>query len=88
MFLGNGQHAARAAGRVIDADETFLGELGAVRLEHQLDHQADDVARGVELPGGFVAGFFELADQVFKNRAHAVVIDVFGRQVDFGRRPG
>ena len=81
MFLGDGEHPARAARGVVDGDELFLGELGAVRLEHQLDHEADDVAWRVELPGGFVAGFFELADEILEDRAHAVVVHGGGRQV-------
>ncbi len=88
MFFGEGQYAACAASGVVDGDELFAGQLGAVRLEHELDHEADDVAWGVELSSSLVAGFLELADEVLEDRAHAVVVHGFGREVGIGERLG
>ena len=88
MLLGNGQHTTRATGRIINTHQTFFGKLGAVWLKHQFNHQADNIARRVKLPGSFITGFFKLTDQVFKNSPHAVVINIFRRQINFRERLG
>ena len=54
-LFGQRQHAARAAGRIVDlADDAAPGELGIVVGDQQIDDQADDFARGKMLTGGFV----------------------------------
>ena len=62
------------------------GEQVAVFDEQQVDHQADDVARGEVLAGGLVGDFGELADQLLKGEAHVVVADLVGMQRE-GREP-
>ena len=58
------QHAAGAAGRVVDG----LALLGV----EDVDHQPHDGARGVELAGLLVGGVGELLDQVFVGLAEDV----------------
>ena len=84
VLLGDGEHAAGAAGGVVDPHQTFLGQLCPVRFKHQLDHQPDDVAGGIKLTGGVVAGFLELSDEVLEDGSHAVVVHVLRREVDIG----
>ena len=48
--------------------------------EQQVDHEADDVARGEVLAGGLVGDFGELADQLLEDQAHVVVADLVGVQ--------
>ena len=62
------QHAARAAGRIVD-------RLAFLRVEH-LDHHPHDAARGVELAGLVASGDVgELADQVLVGVAEHVGAD-------------
>jgi hypothetical protein len=61
---GGEQHAASAAGRVVDG-------LALAGVEH-LDHQAHHAARGIELAGLLVGGVGELLDQVFVGIAQQV----------------
>ena len=70
------QHAAGAAGRIVDG-------LALLRVE-DVDHQADDAARGVELAGLLVGGVGELLDQVLVGVADDVVAD---RRVAEGQAP-
>ena len=50
MFLGHGQHAAGAAGRIVDGEVPVRdGDC------QQFDHQPDDLARGEVLSGLFAA---------------------------------
>ena len=65
VFLGHRQHAARAAGRVVDG-EVPVGD-GDVE---QLHHQADDFARGEVLSGLFAALFREAPQQFLVDVAH------------------
>ncbi len=65
---GAEQHAARAAGRVVDA-------LAFLRVE-DVDHHPDDAARGVELAGLLALGDVgELADQILVGVAEDVGAD-------------
>ena len=93
VVLGLGQHPAAAAGRVVDGHHR--GQLAADRVEDEVGHQVDDLPRGEVLPGFLVVLFVELADQLFKDIAHAEVrqaghqvairvLGVVGRQVDVG----
>ena len=49
--------------------------------EQQVDHQLDDLARGVVLPGVLVVRFGKAADEFFKNVAHLQIGDAGGVQV-------
>jgi hypothetical protein len=68
MQEGIEQEAAGAAGGIEDL-------LAKLRLE-QLDHEADDVARGAELP--VLAGLLHLFEQILEDVAHDVGIDRAG----------
>ena len=91
--LGLGQHAAAAAGRIIDGEGKR--QLILDRVKHQVGHQLDHLTRGEVFPGLFVILFVEFADQLFEHIAHAEVgqrrqfvalriFTVFGCQVDIG----
>lgn len=86
VFAGHGEHAARACCGVVDGAHHGIarGEDVAVFDEQQVDHEADDFARGEVFPGGFVGDFRELADQFFKDQAHLGVVHPVGVQVDVG----
>jgi uncharacterized membrane protein YcjF (UPF0283 family) len=46
VLLGDREHAARAAGRVVERlDDALGGQHVAVLAEQQVDHQPDDLAR-------------------------------------------
>ena len=59
VFLGHGQHAAGAAGGVVDGDVP----VGDGNFQ-QLDHEPDDLARG-EVFSGLLAALFREAPQQF-----------------------
>jgi hypothetical protein len=82
-LLSDGEHAARAAGAVIE--QVGAGsDLGLDGQEHEIRHQSDRVARRPVLAGLFVVLFVELADQLLEHGAHRVVVDSGGREVDVG----
>ena len=82
VLLGHGEHAARAAGRVIDGrGGARAGQGGVVVGEQQVDHQLDDLARGVVLPGVLVVRFGKAADEFFEDVAHLQIGDAGGVQV-------
>ncbi len=70
-ILGLGEHAARAAGRIVDGDDRW--ELPFHRLKQQVDHELDDLSRGEVLPGLLIILFVELADEFLKHVAHAEI---------------
>ncbi|TKS59444.1 MAG: hypothetical protein EWM72_02254 [Nitrospira sp.] len=65
VFLGDGQHAARAAGGVVDG-EMPVGN-GNVQ---QLDHETDDFARGEVISGLLAALFREPPEQFLIDITH------------------
>ena len=70
IFLGYGEHAAGAAGRVVDrAGDPGLIDVVLVGVD-EMRHQADHFARGKMVAGLFVRLFVEPADQVFEYIAH------------------
>ena len=71
VFLGDGQHPARAAGGAKDgADDALALQFGGVFGKEQVDHQPDHLAGGVVLPGGLVRHFRKAAQQLLKDVAH------------------
>ena len=69
MLAGDGQHAARAGRGVVDgAHHARLGQHIVILDEEQVDHEADDFARGEVLSGGLVGEFGELADQFLEDQ--------------------
>jgi len=74
LLDGGQQHAAGAAGRVVDGFP-LLG------VEH-LDHQPHHAARGIELAGFLVGGVGEFLDQVFVRVAQHVRGDVLVAEGD------
>ncbi len=85
MLFGDRKHAARAGGRVVDrAHDAGLGQNLVVLDEDEVDHQADDFARGEMLSGRLVGEFRELADQLLEDEAHLGVVDDVGVKIDGG----
>ena len=84
MVLGDGEDATGAAAAVIDGAGDALGacQLG-IEHQHEIDHEADAVARGKVLAGVFVEGFVEFAEQMLEDVAHLVVGHGGGAQVHF-----
>jgi len=82
-IFGAGQHAAGAAAGVVDVHRFASAREFSVVLRHQqLDHKADDLARGEVLAGVLIAGFVEFADELFEDQAHLGIADGTGVQVD------
>ena len=82
-LLGDGEHAARAAGAVVEQVGAGL-DLGLDGQEDEVRHQAHGVARRPVLAGLLVVLLVELADQLLEDRAHRVVVDAGRREVDVG----
>ena len=83
VLLGDHEHAAGAAARVVDgADDLPLPDAILVAGEHQVDHQVDHVARREVLAGVLVERLVELPDQLLEDRAHRRVVDSIRVQVD------
>ena len=81
-LFGDGEHAAGACGGIIDAavdagfeDVFFFGE-------DEVDHEADDFARGEVIACFFVGLLVEFADQFLEDVAHLQVGDAPGGEVD------
>ena len=93
--FGHGQHAAGAAGAVIEQVGAGLDLIGN-RQEEEIGHQLDGVARRPVFAGFFVVFLVEPSHQLLKDRAHAVIVEAgvldgavgilhrIGAQVDVG----
>ena len=73
-LLGHGQHAARAAGAVVEQIGARLDLVGD-RQEDQVGHQLHRVARRPVLAGFLVVLLVEAADELLEDRAHGVVVE-------------
>ena len=85
VLLGDREHAAGAAGGVEHgAHDARRAQRVVVLDEEEIDHQADDFARGEVLAGRLVGQLGELAEQLLVEVAHLDVGDLVGVQVDLG----
>ena len=83
MLARDAEHAARAGCRVVEmAEHTGLAEGLVIFGEDEVDHEADDFARGEVLSGRLVRELGELADEFLECRAHLRVAHAVGMQVD------
>ena len=82
-FLRDCQHPARTAGAVVKQVGASL-DLILDRQEHEVCHQANGVSRRPVFARFLVVLFIELADQFLKDRAHRMVVDAGGGQIDLG----
>ena len=83
VLLGDHQHAAGAAARVVDGADRLLGaDLLLVTGEHEIHHQMHDISRREVLAGILVQRLVELPDQLLEDRAHRGVVDLVRVQVD------
>ena len=81
VLLGHREHAAGAAGGVVDGlDHIALGQI-PLRGQQQVDHQLDHLAGGEVLPGLFVGLFRADPDQLLEHITHLHLIDPLGRKV-------
>ncbi len=79
------EHAAGAGSRIEQgANGAFLAEDVAIGLEQEVDHEADDLARGEVVSGFLVRRFVEFADKFFEAAPHFEVGNGVGVQVDLG----
>ena len=86
VFLGDGEHPAGAARRVVQGADRFgAGQGGVVLREQDVHHQPDHLAGGEVLTRGFVAHLREAAQQFLEDVAHRVVGDG-GLRTGRGRR--
>ena len=84
-FSDDGQHAARAAGRVVDGfDDVAAGEV-FLRREQEIDHELDDLARREVFPGLLVRLLRADPDEFLEDVAHLDVVHAGGRKVDGGK---
>ncbi len=85
IFAGDAEHAAGTRrGVVKGAHHAGPGQHVVILHEDEVDHEADHLARGEMLPGGLVADFGKLADQLLEHETHLVIADALGMQVDVG----
>jgi hypothetical protein len=85
VVLRDREHAAGAARGVVEGlHDALRAQDVVVAREEQVDHQADDLARGEVLTRGLVGLLREAPDQVLEDRAHHVVRHDLGMQVDLG----
>ena len=73
-LLGDGQHAAGAAGAVVEEVGARLDLVGD-RQEDQAGHELDGVAGRPVLAGLLVVLLVEAADQLLEDGAHGVVVE-------------
>ena len=86
VLLGDGQHAAGAAGRVIDRlHDVAVGEV-FFRREQQVDHQLDHLTRREVVPGLLVRLLSADPDQLLEDVAHLHVVHAIRGEVDGGER--
>ena len=84
VFLGDGQHAARAAGGVVDGfDDVAAGEV-LLRREQEIDHELDHLARGEVFPGFLVRLFRADPNEFLEDVAHLDVVHALRREIDGG----
>ena len=84
VFARDGEHAAGAAGGIVKRlDGVGRGEHFIVVHEEDVDHEPDEFARRVVLPGILVAGLGEFADDFFKDVSHFQIGNVVGMEVAF-----
>ena len=84
VFFRDGQHAARAAGGIVNGfDDVAAGEV-FLRREEEIDHELDDLARGEMFPGLLVGLFRADPNEFLEDVAHLHVVHCVGRQVDGG----
>ena len=77
VLLGDGQHAARPAARVVHAQhDPLLAQPSPVAGQQQVDHEVDDIAGGEVLAGVLVQRLVELPDELLEDRAHREVVDL------------
>ena len=85
VLLGDREHAARAAARVVDAARSALRpQFFFVAGQHQVDHEMDHVAGREVLAGVLVQRLVELADELLEDRAHCEVVDLVRVEIDPG----
>ena len=78
VFLGDGQHATRAAGGIVDGfDHMTAGEV-FLRREEEIDHELDHLARGEMFPGFLVGLFRADPDEFLEDVTHLDGIDALG----------
>ena len=76
VLLGNGEHAARAAARVVDTEHHPLGaQTLLVTGQQQVDHEMDHIAGGEVLAGVLFQRLVELPDELLEDGAHGEVVD-------------
>ncbi len=85
-LLGLRQHAAGAAGRVVDrAVDARLVDVLLAGVD-EVRHQADDLARREVVAGLLVGLFVEPHHQMLEQVAHLEVVDAVRVQIDVGHR--
>jgi hypothetical protein len=84
VFFRDGQHAARAAGGIVDGfDDVAAGEV-FLRREEEIDHELYDLAGGEMLPGLLVRLLCADANEFLEDIAHLDVVHALGREVHRG----
>ena len=74
VLLGHREHAAGAAGRVVDGlDDVALAQV-LLRREQEVDHQLDHLARSEVLPGLLVRLLRADPDELLEDVAHLDVV--------------
>ena len=84
VLLGNHQHAARTAARVVNgANDPLAGNAVLVPGEHECDHQVNHVSRREVFARVLVQRLVEAPDQFFEDGAHVGTVNKIGMKVHF-----
>jgi hypothetical protein len=86
MFVGHTQHAAGPGGGIVKRPHnTGLGQGVVVLNEKKIHHEPDGVAWGEMFSGGFIGKLGEFADEFLEHRAHLIVADGGGVEINVGK---
>ena len=85
MVLRHAEHAASAAGGIIDGLHHMAASQVLLRGEQEIDHELDDLARSEVLPGLFIRLLSPDADQFLKHVAHLHIVHGSRGEVDGGK---
>ena len=87
VFLRYRQHAAGAAGRIVDGLDHVAPAKVLLRREQKVDHQLDHLARCEVLAGLLVRLLGADPDELLEDIAHLDVVHALRRKIDLARTP-
>ena len=87
VFLRDGQHAARAAGGIVDGFDDVTASEVFLRREQEIDHELDHLARREVFSSFLVRLLRADPDEFLEDVAHLDVVHALRREVDLAQTP-